>query len=114
MVHLPHGHTLVDALQYMGHLKYLQVIEAASGPPLLNKRLFEQLSVNTHLPELTSLELVWAEERQPDRELLSALSLRADGHLSSVVLGIRNGGNLEPDVLESMQGLRQKNVRATW
>ncbi|KAF9032147.1 hypothetical protein BDZ89DRAFT_1063522 [Hymenopellis radicata] len=105
--------SLVDALRDMGHLKYLQVIEADLGPPLLNKRLFEQLSTDALLPELTSLELVWAEDRQPDRELLSALSSRADGCLSSVVLGIRNGGNLVPEVLECMRGLRQRNVQAT-
>ncbi|KAF8877220.1 hypothetical protein CPB85DRAFT_1443663 [Mucidula mucida] len=105
--------TLVDALHEMAHLKSSQVIEAASGLPLLNKQLFEQLSTDTFLPKLKSLELVWAEDCQPDRELLSALSARADGRLSSVVLGIRNGGNLGPDVLVCLRGLRQKNVRAT-
>ncbi len=105
--------TLVDALHEMGHLKSLQVIESDNGPPLLSKRLFEELSTDALLPELTSLELVWAEDRQPDRELLSALSARADGRLSSVVLGVRNGGNLGPDVLECMQGLRQNNIQAT-
>ncbi|KAF8991857.1 hypothetical protein BDZ89DRAFT_1151328 [Hymenopellis radicata] len=104
--------SLLDALRDMGHLKYLQVIEAVSGPPLLNKRLFKQLSANTLLPELTSLEFVWAEDCQPHRALLPALSSRADGTLSSVVLGIRNGGNLGPEVLECMRALRQKDVQA--
>ncbi|KAF8871670.1 hypothetical protein CPB85DRAFT_667518 [Mucidula mucida] len=106
------ANSLVDALHEMGHLKSLQVIESNNGPPLLSKRLFEELSADALLPGLTSLELVWAESRQPDEELLSALSLRADGRLSSVVLGIRNGGNLGPDVLECMRSLRKSNVRA--
>ncbi|KAF8877217.1 hypothetical protein CPB85DRAFT_1460623 [Mucidula mucida] len=106
------ANSLVDALHEMGHLKSLQVIESNNGPPLLCKRLFEELSADALLPGLTSLELVWAESRQPDEELLSALSLRADGRLSSVVLGIRNGGNLGPDVLECMRSLRKSNVQA--
>ncbi|KAF8901310.1 hypothetical protein CPB85DRAFT_1439177 [Mucidula mucida] len=67
--------------------RWRTVIESNNGPPVLSKRLFEELSADALLPELTSLELVWAESRQPDEELLSALSLRADGRphpLSSV------------------------------
>lgn len=104
--------SLVDMLDSMGHLQRLQVIEAESGPPLLNERLFQRLSTNSILLELASLELVWAEDRQPVRELLSALSSRVNSSLSSVVLGIRNGGNFRPEVLECMRGLRERNVQA--
>ncbi len=105
--------SLVDTLISMSSLTRLQIIEAESGPSLFNEGLCEQLSRNGFLPELTSLELVWAENRQPNRELLSALSARADGRLSSVVLGIRKGGDIGPEVLKCRQDLRRKDVRAT-
>ncbi|KAF8998053.1 hypothetical protein BDZ89DRAFT_1083453 [Hymenopellis radicata] len=71
------------------------------------------------LPKLTSLELVWAEEHQLVDALIPMLTARggqggAGMHtLSSVVLGVRNGGGLRGDVLDCMANLRQQGIRAT-
>ncbi|KAF9032163.1 hypothetical protein BDZ89DRAFT_1063538 [Hymenopellis radicata] len=71
------------------------------------------------LPALTSLEMVWAEERQPVDALIPMLTSRGGeggagmGTLSSVVLGVRNGGDLRGDVLDCMATLRQQGIRAT-
>ncbi|KAF9014513.1 hypothetical protein BDZ89DRAFT_448108 [Hymenopellis radicata] len=108
--------SLVTALHSMKDLRALRVIEAESGPSLFSKRLFQEMALGHLLPELTSLELVWAEERQPVDTLIPMLTSRGGAGmetLSSVVLGVRNGGELRGDVLDCMANLRQQGIRAT-
>ncbi|KAF9022534.1 hypothetical protein BDZ89DRAFT_201152 [Hymenopellis radicata] len=111
--------SLVDALHGMKDLRALCVIEAELGPSLFSEWLFEEMAEGDLLPELTSLELVWAEARQPVDALIPMLISRAGqggvgiNTVSSVVLGVRNGGDLRSDVLECMANLRQQGVRAT-
>ncbi len=66
-----------------------------------------------------SLELVWAKARQPEDALIPMLTSRCGQGdagmktVSSVVLGIRDGGRLRREVLACMAGLRQEGIRAT-
>ncbi len=90
----------------------LQAIEANLVPPLFDKGLFEQLSADTLLPESMSLELMQAEDHQPNREPLFALSSCGDGCLSLFSSAFVMEGNRRK-VLEGMRGLRQKMDRVT-
>ncbi|KAF8910726.1 hypothetical protein CPB85DRAFT_1514388 [Mucidula mucida] len=94
--------SLIDALHSMKNLRALRW----------------EMTEGHLLPALTSLVLVWAEERQPVDALIPMLYSRAGQgggmhSVSSVVLGVRNGGDLRSDVLECMANLRQHGVRAT-
>ncbi|KAF9032170.1 hypothetical protein BDZ89DRAFT_1158637 [Hymenopellis radicata] len=111
--------SLVAALHRMKNLRALRVIEAELGPSLFNEQLFPEMAEGHLLPALTSLEMVWAEERQPVDALIPMLCARGGrggvgmDTLSSVVLGVRNGGALRGDVLDCMANLRQQGIRAT-
>ncbi len=108
--------SLVAALHSMTDRRALRVIEVEAGPSLFNERLFEEMAEGHLLPALTSLEMVWAEARQPPDTLIPMLCSRAGATMntiSSVVLGVRNGGGLQADVLDCMADLRQRGVRAS-
>ncbi|KAF9014594.1 hypothetical protein BDZ89DRAFT_1076458 [Hymenopellis radicata] len=90
------------------YLKKLRITEAAAhGPLLLVEELFTAcIGLDAILEELQSLELVWPEV------LISMLQSKSR-RLSSVVLGIRSGGEFRHEVLDCLKELREQGIQAS-
>ncbi|KAF9032095.1 hypothetical protein BDZ89DRAFT_595886 [Hymenopellis radicata] len=110
---------IIALLRVMPELETLEIREGKErGPSLLSDPEFFTLcsapETGGLLHKLESLELVWAADRQPPVDLVPMLQSRMGGSaLKSVVLGIRKGGDLQPEVLDCMRQLKESGIRAT-
>ncbi|KAF9014606.1 hypothetical protein BDZ89DRAFT_1076472 [Hymenopellis radicata] len=106
----------IALLQQCPDLKKLRITEAAAhGPLLLVEELFTVCAgPDAIVEELQSLELVWPEGHEPPSSLISMLQSRSRRlSLSSVVLGIRSGGEFRHEVLDCLNELREQGIQAS-
>ncbi len=102
------GECLVEVLGCMPGLEVLQVVEAVAGPKLLTPKMFGKMKEGGYLEKLKAVELVWAQDRQPEVDLVQAFM----GHklLASVVVGMRNGASPPAHMLHDVQSLRRRGI----
>ncbi len=106
----------IALLREAPELETLRLIEGKMcGPPLFTEEFFKVCTMPGGLvPKLKSLELVWAgTECQPSKGLIPMLESRLGGPLTSVVLGVRNGGRFRSKILECVRQLRAGGVQAS-
>lgn len=104
--------SFLASLRNIPTLQSLLIVESPTKPSLLVPSFISALSSPTVLPNLTSLELVWGQESLPVDPVVKLLELRAE-KLSSVVLGVRGGGEVQPRILDAMKILRMRGVQAS-
>lgn len=115
---LPAWRSLLDCLEHIPSLQSLIVIESPIRPPLLTSSFISAINSQRLLPALTSAEFVWRDsDSLPEDEVVRFLESRSgmDGFkkLDSVVLGVREGGEVHSRVLDSMKLLRSCGIRAS-
>lgn len=104
--------SFLASLRHIPTLQSLLIVESPTKPSLLVPSFISALSSPTVLPNLTSLELVWGQESLPVDPVVKLLELRAE-KFSSVVLGVRGGGEVHPRILDAFKILRMCGVQAS-
>ncbi|KAF8896990.1 hypothetical protein CPB85DRAFT_1328476, partial [Mucidula mucida] len=107
---------IIALLRVTPALESLEICEGIErGPSLFgDPEFFALCETGGLLPQLESLELVWAGDRKPPVGLIPMLQSRMGGSaLKSVVLGVGNGDDLQPQVLDCLRQLRESGIRAS-
>ncbi|KAF8896843.1 hypothetical protein CPB85DRAFT_1328780, partial [Mucidula mucida] len=107
---------IIALLRVTPALESLKICEGMErGPSLFgDPEFFALCETGGLLPQLESLELVWAGDRKPPVGLIPMLQSRMGGSaLKSVVLGVGNGDDLQPQVLDCLRQLRESGIRAS-
>lgn len=116
---IPAWKSLLDCLECIHSLQSrVVIVESSIRPPLLTSSFISAINSQRLLPALTSAEFVWRDsDSLPEDEVVRFLESRSgmDGlkKLVSVVLGVREGGEVHSRVLDSMKLLRSREIRAS-